>query len=151
MPAPTSKATRHRFRSHGTLDTYYTGRDNGIGFIRLTLAGAVVVAHATSLGFGWEDLGRSLFRKQTNVGTLAVFGFFVLSGLLITRSAAHTPIGRFAWHRALRILPGLWMCLLVTAFVVAPAVALHERGTLAGFLDGDCKFNGGSRSLRCPN
>ncbi|GAA3233668.1 acyltransferase family protein [Dactylosporangium siamense] len=140
MPAPTSNPTRHRgrhrFGGHGTLETCSAGRDNGMGSIRLTLAVAVVVAHATSLGFGWEDLGHSRFRSQTNVGTLAVFGFFVLSGLLITRSAARTPIGRFAWHRALRILPGLWVCLLVTAFVVAPVVALHERGTLDGFLDG---------------
>jgi peptidoglycan/LPS O-acetylase OafA/YrhL len=127
---------RRRFGGHGTLESCYTGRDNGIGLIRHTLAVAVVVAHATSLGFGWEDLGQSQFRGQTNVGTLAVFGFFVLSGLLITRSAGRTPIGRYAWHRALRILPGLWVCLLVTAFVVAPVVALHERGTLTGFLDG---------------
>ncbi|GAA1572352.1 acyltransferase [Dactylosporangium maewongense] len=122
--------------AHGSLAGRWDGRDNGIGAIRLGLAVAVVLAHATSLGFGWEDLGRSLFQRQTNVGTLAVFGFFVLSGLLITRSAAHTSVWRFAWHRALRILPGLWVCLLVTAFVAAPVVALHQRGTLAGFWDG---------------
>ena len=132
---PGAPPRRYRL-AHGSLTERWNGRDNGIGAIRLGLAVAVVVAHATSLGFGWEDLGRSLFRSQTNVGTLAVFGFFVLSGLLITRSAAHVSVGRFAWHRALRILPGLWVCLLVTAFVAAPAVALHQRGTLGGFLDG---------------
>ncbi|MEV0134165.1 acyltransferase [Dactylosporangium sp. NPDC050688] len=122
--------------AHGTLADLWNGRDNGIGAIRLGLAISVVLAHATSLGFGWEDLGQSLFQNQTNVGTLAVFGFFILSGLLITRSARHTTVGRFAWHRALRILPGLWVCLLVTAFVAAPVVALHQRDTLAGFWDG---------------
>ncbi|MFF5225103.1 acyltransferase family protein [Dactylosporangium sp. NPDC000521] len=122
--------------AHGTLADLWNGRDNGIGAIRLGLAISVVLAHATSLGFGWEDLGQSLFQDQTNVGTLAVFGFFVLSGLLITRSAQHTSVGRFAWHRALRILPGLWVCLLITAFVAAPVVALHQRGTLTGFWDG---------------
>ncbi|MDG6108751.1 acyltransferase [Dactylosporangium aurantiacum] len=111
-------------------------RDNGFGAIRLMLAVSVVVAHATSLGFGWEDLGHSAFRGQTNVGTLAVFGFFVLSGLLITRSARRTSPGRFAWHRAVRILPGLWVCLLVTAFVAAPLVAYREHGNLDGFWDG---------------
>ncbi|WP_238018928.1 acyltransferase [Dactylosporangium sp. AC04546] len=132
---PASAAGRYRL-AHGTLAGQWNGRDNGIGAIRLGLAVAVVVAHATSLGYGWEDLGQSLFRDQTNIGTLAVFGFFVISGLLITRSARRTSVGRFAWHRALRILPGLWVCLLVTAFVAAPAVALRERGTLDGFWDG---------------
>ncbi|MET7425101.1 acyltransferase [Dactylosporangium sp. NPDC005555] len=114
----------------------YEGRDNGIGVIRLGLAVLVVFTHGTSLGFGWEDLAESLFRGQTNTGTLAVFGFFVLSGLMITRSAARTTIGRFVWHRMLRILPALWVCLLVTAFVVAPLVALHEWGNLTGFWSG---------------
>ena len=94
-----------------TLGRLYAGRDNGIGAIRLGLAVVVVLTHGTSLGFGWEDLGESLFRGQTNTGTLAVFSFFVLSGLLITRSAARTSPGRFVWHRMLRILPGLWVCL----------------------------------------
>ncbi len=119
-----------------TLGQLYAGRDNGIGAIRLGLAVIVVLTHGTSLGFGWEDLGESLFRDQTNTGTLAVFGFFVLSGLLITRSAARTPVWRFAWHRMLRILPALWVCLLVTAFVVAPLVAWREWGTLSGFWSG---------------
>lgn len=119
-----------------TLGQLYAGRDNAIGFIRLGLAVSVVLAHGTSLGFGWEDLGLTQFRGQTNVGTLAVFGFFVLSGLLITRSATHTSIGWFTWHRMLRILPGLWVCLLVTAFVVAPLVAIHERGSLEDFWEG---------------
>ncbi|MFC4041091.1 acyltransferase family protein [Dactylosporangium siamense] len=119
-----------------TLGQLYSGRDNGIGAIRLGLAVVVVFTHGTSLGFGWEDLAESLFRNQTNTGTLAVFGFFVLSGLLITRSAARTSLPRFVWHRMLRILPGLWVCLLVTAFVVAPLVALREWGTLHGFWSG---------------
>ena len=40
---------------------------------------------------------------------------------------------RFAWHRFLRIFPGFWVCLLVTAFGLAPLVALYEHGTLSGF------------------
>jgi peptidoglycan/LPS O-acetylase OafA/YrhL len=120
----------------GTLSQLYAGRDNGIGLLRLVLALAVVLGHATVLGFGREDLGRSPFRGQTDVGVLAVFAFFVLSGLLITRSAVRMSIGRFAWHRALRILPGLWVCLLVTAFVVAPLMTWAERGNLDGFWAG---------------
>jgi peptidoglycan/LPS O-acetylase OafA/YrhL len=123
-------------KSHGTMAELYSGRDNGIGFIRLMLAVCVVLSHSKPLGFGAQDLGYYVFNRQTNVGTLAVYGFFVLSGLLITRSARRTSISRYAWHRALRILPGLWVCLLVTALVLAPLVALREHGNLNGFWHG---------------
>lgn len=128
LPAP--------LRSRGTLAEVYSGRDNAIGFLRLMLASAVVLHHAKPLGYGEPDLGFTLFRGQTAVGTLAVYGFFVLSGMLITRSAQRASIIRYCWHRCLRILPGLWVCLIVTAFVVAPLIALRERGTLQGFFSG---------------
>ena len=123
-------------RSRGTLADVYSGRNNSIGFLRLLLATAVVLHHSMPLGFGEHDLGYELFRTQTAVGTLSVFGFFVLSGMLITRSARGSTIPRYLWHRALRILPGLWACLVVTAFVVAPLVALREHGSLDGFFRG---------------
>jgi len=42
------------------------------------------------------------------------------------------PAGRYLWHRALRILPGYWVCLLVVGLVVAPSVALVEHVTVRG-------------------
>ncbi|WP_441245638.1 acyltransferase family protein [Kitasatospora sp. McL0602] len=99
---------------------------NGFGALRLALALAVIASHAMPLGFGRPNLGTAATHGQTDVGTLAVCGFFVLSGLLITRSGRRLGFWRFLWHRALRILPGLWCCLLVTALVVAPLLALHE-------------------------
>ncbi|MER7579462.1 acyltransferase [Kitasatospora sp. NPDC097691] len=108
------------------------GRKNGFGLLRLVLALAVIFAHAMPLGLGKPDLGLLESRGQTNVGAIAVSGFFVLSGLLITRSGMRLSPARFLWNRAIRILPGLWACLLLTAFVVAPVVA-HHQGRLAGF------------------
>jgi peptidoglycan/LPS O-acetylase OafA/YrhL len=123
-------------RSRGSLADLYKGHDNGIGLLRLILAVAVVFSHSKPLGFGQQDLGYYLFDRQTNVGTLAVYGFFVLSGMLITRSARRSSLGRYAWHRGLRIMPALWVCLLVSALVLAPLVTLREVGNLDGFWSG---------------
>ncbi|NUR60987.1 MAG: acyltransferase [Catenulispora sp.] len=121
----------------GTLAEVFSGRDNGVGFLRFALAMSVVVSHSGILGFGRPDLLGEQFRNQQALGGLAVAGFFILSGMLITRSARRTTFGRFCWHRALRIFPGLWVCLAVTAFGVAPLIAYHEWGTLHGFFARD--------------
>lgn len=116
-----------------TLATDSAGRRNSIGFLRLMLASAVVVSHSRVLGFRELDPGEASTHHQTDLGKLAVFGFFVLSGYLICGSAARIGLGRYLWHRGLRIFPGLWVCLLLLAFVMAPLVCLHERGSLTGF------------------
>src|ERR1700737_125839 len=122
-----------RIAGHRTLATDSAGKRNSIGFLRLMLAAAVVVSHSRVLGFAQLDPGEVSTRHQTDLGKLAVFGFFVLSGYLISGSALRIGMGRFLWHRFLRIFPALWVCLLLLALVMAPLVCLHERGSLAGF------------------
>ncbi|MGF1426347.1 acyltransferase family protein [Kitasatospora sp. LaBMicrA B282] len=107
-------------------------RENGFGLLRLLLALSVIFAHAEPLGFAKLDLGLAQTRGQSSLGGIAVGGFFVLSGLLITRSGMRLSPARFAWNRAIRILPGYWACLAVTVFVLAPLVAYHQ-GRLDGF------------------
>ncbi|GAB3807938.1 acyltransferase family protein [Micromonospora zhanjiangensis] len=106
------------------LATAYTGRANSFGFLRLCFAFAVVLAHAAVLGFnrGLTDL--------VDIPGLAVAGFFGISGFLITRSARRTSLPRYLWHRALRIWPGLWVCLLFIGFVVAPTFYYLKHGGL---------------------
>ncbi|MGW1464154.1 acyltransferase family protein [Streptomyces sp. NPDC002308] len=113
----------------------FQGRNNSLGFIRLCLASAVVVSHASVLGFGEKEFGHGFSHGQTDLGKLSVYGFFVLSGILVTRSGKRLPLGRFLWHRALRLLPGLWVCLAVTAFAVAPLLYWAQQGDLGGFWD----------------
>ncbi|MEU1091353.1 acyltransferase [Streptomyces sp. NPDC005892] len=113
----------------------FQGRNNSLGFIRLILASAVVVSHASVLGFGEKEFGHGFSHGQTDLGKISVYGFFVLSGILVTRSGKRLPPGRFLWHRALRLLPGLWVCLAVTAFVVAPLLYWTQHAGLGGFWD----------------
>jgi peptidoglycan/LPS O-acetylase OafA/YrhL len=120
-------------RSFQPLARVYSPRANGIGFLRLALACAVFVAHCGPLGVGRSNIGDTWTRGQVEFGSAGVYGFFVLSGFLVTASARRTGVGRFLWHRALRIYPGLWACLLVTALVLGPLLYRHDHGTTAGY------------------
>ena len=89
-------------------------KHNSLNFLRLVLALGVVYSHASELGwFGW----RNVIINGTSLGTIAVYGFFGISGYLIAGSALRNGVGRYVWQRVLRILPGFWICLLVTAFL----------------------------------
>ena len=95
-----------------TIGKSYSGRHNSLNFLRLVLALLVVVSPTIVLGgYGSE----SIFGKTT-LGTMAVYGFFGISGFLIAGSAVHNDPGNYFWRRFLRIFPGFWVCLLVTAF-----------------------------------
>lgn len=97
--------------------------------MRMVLALFVIVSHSYLIGgFGVEPLAAITGMAHT-FGEVGVALFFVLSGFLITRSRLRLPsIGRFLWHRWLRIFPGYWVCLLVCAFVFAPCFLMLEYG-----------------------
>ncbi|PWK48987.1 acyltransferase family protein [Actinoplanes xinjiangensis] len=121
-----------RIWSRRTVDSAFSTPDNSFGFLRLLFAFAVLVSHSLPLGYGRDDPGAGISNGQVGLGEIGILGFFTISGFLITRSGGRLPLARFLWHRGLRILPGLWVCLLVTALVFAPVVALIERGSLTG-------------------
>ncbi|NTY62696.1 acyltransferase family protein [Mycolicibacterium sphagni] len=59
-----------------------------------------------------------------------VDGFFTMSGFLITWSWFRNPRLRdYFGARALRILPGFWVCLVITAFVIAPIAVAIQGGS----------------------
>lgn len=103
-----------------TLAEAFDPRSNALSLMRLGLAGTVAVVHAMAVGFGYQPVLGS-----ATLGDLAVDGFFVLSGFLVTMSFLRLrSLRRYAWHRFLRIMPAFWTCLLLTALVLAPVVAL---------------------------
>lgn len=100
-----------------TLGDRLSSRDNGLDVLRFGLAAVVIVSH-TWLISGFTS------HPTRGIGEWAVFAFFVLSGYLVTASAARMPLGPYLWRRGLRIFPGLWTVLLVTAFVFAPLASI---------------------------
>lgn len=99
-----------------TVGEALSGRDNALNFVRLVLATLVIVSHA-SIG----AVGEFPTVGDAGLGQLAVGAFFTLSGFLIARSRVTLTAGVFVWHRALRIFPAFWVCLVVVAFAFAPA------------------------------
>jgi peptidoglycan/LPS O-acetylase OafA/YrhL len=104
-----------------TIEQSFSAKRNSLNFLRLILALAVVFSHSITLGmFGSESI-----LGKTTLGTVAVFGFFGISGYLIAGSAAHNNVGRYLWQRFLRIFPAFWICLVVTAFVFGTIAWFH--------------------------
>jgi peptidoglycan/LPS O-acetylase OafA/YrhL len=82
----------------------------------------VVFSHEYAIvpGLGSEPLAQ-LSGGFATFGTLGVDIFFVISGLLVTRSLVdRSAIGFFVASRALRILPALAVVLALSAWVIGP-------------------------------
>lgn len=102
-----------------TLAEAFDPKNNVLTAMRLALAGLVAVVHALAVGYGDQP-----YVGEATLGDLAVDGFFVLSGFLVTASLLRTrSVTRYAWHRGLRIMPAFWVCLVLIAAVAAPIVA----------------------------
>lgn len=112
--------------------------------IRLLAASAVVLSHSLVVvrGNAWwfahpDDPLREL-------GDDAVAVFFVVSGFLVTQSWERDPnLPRYLGRRALRMVPGLLVAVVMTAFVLglvttatSPAAYLTHPGTWSYLLNG---------------
>lgn len=106
-----------------TIETL--GRHNNFNLLRMIAASLVIVSHSypLSLGSGAAEPLQSF--TGLSLGALAVVAFFAMSGLMIAGSFARRKSGLdFAFARILRIVPGLAVVTLLTAFVVGPALSM---------------------------
>lgn len=114
-----------------TLEDEFDPRSNALNAWRLTLAMGVIFWHS------WPLTGRHIsfepVRQLLSEGW--VDGFFALSGFLITSSWFKRPrVREYFLARGLRLLPGLWVCLIVTALIIAPIAASIQGGSAAKLL-----------------
>lgn len=120
---------------NSNLAVAFNPQKNSLAFLRFLLAILVVIQHSYHLGNFGADPIWFLSNGTINTGSLAVHSFFIISGFLITRSYLSTSnFGRYLWHRILRIFPGFWVCLVVTAFVFAPIAYISVNGNISGYL-----------------
>lgn len=106
-----------------TLSDIEEPSENNFSLLRLAAAVSVVISHSFLLSTG-ETFAQPLSGVgRYNLGQHAVHVFFVLSGIMVAGSLDRSAsLGSFALARALRILPGLALCALLTAFVLGPVV-----------------------------
>lgn len=97
---------------------------NNFGLIRAAMALAVLVSHAYYLTTGMAAAEPLVAWTGHSLGEHAVQVFFFLSGILVAQSLDNSRgLIDFAAARALRIFPGLIVCVLLTALVLGPAVS----------------------------
>lgn len=96
---------------------------NNFDALRIILAVLVILSHSFPLATGNEN-GEPLkifTNGQASLGRLAVDGFFIISGYLITQSWLRKPkLGEFMKRRFLRIYPGFIVAAAVSLFLVGP-------------------------------
>jgi len=115
------------------LGQVFDPRNNALNAWRLALAGEVILFHSFPLTGHMPP--SAMLQLFFSVG---VDGFFAISGFLVTGSWLRRPeIREYLAARGLRILPGLWVCLIVTAFVIAPIAVAIQGGSVRQLLLSD--------------
>ena len=113
-----------------TLDDMLAPERNSFGIIRLAMALSVLVSHCFFLATG-SSQNEPLVWTGYTLGDYGVQVFFILSGILVTQSLVKSrDVLDFAIARALRIFPGLIVCVLSVAFILGPLVSNSD---LAGY------------------
>jgi len=104
------------------------GRRNNFDFLRFFAATLVIVSHSyyIALGAAGADMAEPLHELthgQLSLGSLGLAVFFVISGFLVTQSyERRANLLKYLKARSLRIFPGLAVVVVLTAFVLGPAV-----------------------------
>ncbi|HEV7647575.1 MAG TPA: acyltransferase [Actinophytocola sp.] len=100
---------------------------DGFGTLRLVIACGVIGFHAMPItgdydGWGWGQ-------HWYHFGTLTVAAFMAMSGFFVMKTWERDPnLVRYWARRLLRIMPGLFAVVLLSAFVLGPLVTTHSAG-----------------------
>ena len=107
------------------LSEHARGRDNNFTLLRLMAALTVVLVHSGPV-LGLASPGQDFLLAHIGraLGPIALDWLFVTSGFLVTASLFQRgDLNHFLWARALRLYPGLWLCLPLTVLILAPLLS----------------------------
>ena len=106
-----------------SIEHYFSGRDNNFNLIRFLAAASVIFSHAALVSRGQNAIEPLKSATGFTLGDHAVNVFFVVSGFLVTMSLLRRgSLVSYAASRAARLVPGLFVAGLATAFIIGPLV-----------------------------
>ncbi|MFD1754691.1 acyltransferase family protein [Rufibacter sediminis] len=115
---------------------------NNFDLLRFLLAVAVIYSHCYVIYYGAvrDTEPFMLFsQNQTDLGGIAVNGFFIISGFLIVSSYRHSKSTlEFLKKRILRIYPGFIVAFLISMLVLGPLGTFdqaHPQGNVAQYFE----------------
>ena len=137
-----SRGVQRLFGAQRTLADTLRGHDNNFGIVRLVAAVLVMFGHSFILqpAMGRVDPLHTLTAHDYS-GSLAVYAFFFLSGILISQSwDRQNALGSYVALRIGRIWPALIICVGLITLVAGPLFSslpvsayMHDKMTV-GFL-----------------
>lgn len=101
--------------------------------LRFVAAAMVVYVHAAQVAVMVTGSSGILPQRIAGLGLTGVDIFFVISGVVIARTAPGLTPAQFAWRRIRRIMPVYWIC-CIPAVAVALPVGITWRDLLATLL-----------------
>jgi len=110
-------------------DTVTTKNNNAFALLRLVLALVVLVDHVRKATDNWFPIDLGWFPP----GTLALFGFFSISGYLVTPGIEKFGLKYFTFRRIARIFPGWWGLQIFTVLVFATTWEFQRNNWGLGF------------------
>jgi len=124
-----------------TLGVVAHGRDNNFNLIRMIAACGVLVSHCFPIALGGQAIEPLMRATRFSLGAFGVMAFFSISGFLISQSYDRSRSPSSFWAaRALRLLPALFVALVVDAYVIglwattAPKLAYFFKPYTATFV-----------------
>lgn len=103
------------------LASFANSRANNFTLLRLIFAWLVLFGHSWQIvGVDGRDPLSAMLPDNRGIGAVAVNGFFLISGFLVTGSIARRTPLQFIAARVLRIFPALLVCVLLSVFLLGP-------------------------------
>ncbi len=98
------------------------GATRGFDYLRLILAASVIVWHSLEVCYGSGASVPAWNHARSAIGLILPM-FFALSGFLVCGSLVRTPsIAVFMAHRFLRLIPALFVEILLSALILGPVL-----------------------------
>lgn len=95
-------------------------RDNNFTILRFFLAFAVLFGHSFPISGNGSDPITMLILPHAWIGSIAVGGFFAVSGFLVSASISNRSVSDFAISRILRLYPAVIVYSLAAILIIGP-------------------------------